>query len=56
MPPLELVREPKNMHDVDAAAVNSRDEKLAEVPRAENSAIAQMMDRGESLEASISQL
>lgn len=56
MPPLELVREPKNMHDVDAAAVNSRDEKLGEVPRAENSAIAQMMDRGEALEASISKL
>jgi hypothetical protein len=53
---LKLVREPKNEHDPDAVAVYFQDEMLGYVPRAENSAIAGMMDRGEALEASISKL
>ena len=53
---LKLVREPKNTHDPDAVAVYFQDEMLGYVPRAENSAIAQMLDRGETLEASISKL
>ena len=54
--PLKLVREPNNSHDPDAVAVYFQDEMLGYVPRAENSAIAGMMDRGETLEASISKL
>ena len=53
---LKLVREPNNTHDPDAVAVYFQKQKLGYVPRAENSAIAQMMDRGETLEASISKL
>ena len=53
---MKLVREPKNTHDPDAVAVYLQKQKLGYVPRAENSAIAQMMDRGETLEASISKL
>ena len=53
---LALVRESSNSHDPDAVAVYFQDEKLGYVPRAENSAIAQMLDRGETLEARISKL
>lgn len=53
---LKLVREPGNTHDPDAVAVYFQKIKLGYVPRAENSAIAGMMDRGETLEASISKL
>ena len=54
--PLELVREPSNPHDADAVAVYFKTNKLGYVPRAENRAVAQMLDRGETLEASISEL
>lgn len=50
---LALVREPENTHDPDAVAIYFGEEKLGYVPRAENSAIAQMLDRGESLDARI---
>jgi hypothetical protein len=53
---LALVRESPNTHDPDAVAVYFQDDKLGYVPRAENSAIAQMLDRGETLEARISKL
>ena len=53
---LALLREAKNTHDPDAVAVYFQDNKLGYVPRAENSAIAQMLDRGETLEARISKL
>ena len=53
---LKLVREPENIHDADAVAVHFQNEMLGYVPRGENGAIAQMLDRGESLEASISRL
>jgi hypothetical protein len=53
---LALVRESANTHDPDAVAVYFREEKLGYVPRAENGAIAQMLDRGENLEARISNL
>jgi len=53
---LALVRESSNSYDADAVAVYFQDEKLGYVPRAENSAIAQMLDRGETLEARISKL
>ena len=53
---LRLVREPENQHDPNAVAVYFRDEQLGYVPRVENTAIAQMLDHGEHLEASISKL
>ena len=53
---LSLVREPSNAHDPDAVAVFFKQEMLGYVPRAENRAVAQMLDRGERLEASISKL
>jgi hypothetical protein len=53
---LTLVREPTNPHDEDAVAVYFQDHKLGYVPRSENRAVAQMLDRGERLEARISEL
>jgi hypothetical protein len=53
---LALMREATNTHDTDAVAVYFQNNKLGYVPRAENSAIAQMLDRGETLEARISKL
>ena len=54
--PLVLVREPNNSHDANAVAVYFQKDKLGYVPRGENSAIAQMLDRGERLSATISRL
>ena len=54
--PLGLVREPNNSHDSNAVAVYFQKDKLGYVPRGENSAIAQMLDRGERLSATISRL
>jgi hypothetical protein len=54
--PLELMREPNNSHDTNAVAVYYHDHKLGYVPRGDNSVIAQMLDRGESLKATIIQL
>ena len=54
--PLALVREPNNSHDTNAVAVYFQNHKLGYVPRGENSAISQMLDRGEILEASITKL
>ena len=53
---LSLVRESFNEHDREAVAVYFRNDKLGFVPRTENSTIAQMLDRGERLEATISRV
>ena len=53
---LNLVRESANPNDDNAVAVYFHNEQLGYVPRTENAAIAQMLDRGESLEARISKL
>ncbi len=53
---LSLVREPFNPHDENAVAIYFRDEQLGYVPRSENVAVAQMMDRGERLQARIERL
>lgn len=53
---LSLVRESFNEYDGDAVAVYFRDHKLGFVPQSENRAVAQMLDRGESLEATISRV
>lgn len=54
--PLALMREPNNSHDSNAVAVYYQNHKLGYVPQAENSAIAQMLDRGERLKATIIKL
>jgi hypothetical protein len=53
---LRLVREASNVHDSNAVAVYVHDEQLGYVPRVENTAVAQMLDRGERLQARISEL
>ena len=53
---LTLIREPDNPYDSRAVRVDWRGEKLGYVPRMENTAIAQMLDRGERLEARIAAL
>jgi hypothetical protein len=53
---LKLVREPKSVHDPNAVAVYFHDQQLGYIPRAENSTIAQMLDRGEQLDARICRL
>jgi len=53
---LSLVRESFNGHDSDAVAVYFRNDKLGFVPHRENSTIAQMLDRGEKLNAKITRL
>ena len=53
---LSLVRESFNKYDDDAVAVYFRNNKLGFVPQIENRAIAQMLDRGERLEATISRV
>jgi len=53
---LHLRREPSNEHDVNAVAVYFNDEQLGYVPRGENQVVAQMLDRGELLDASIVRL
>ena len=52
---LVLVRESSNSHDPDAVAIYFQEEQLGYVPRGDNRAIAQMLYRGEKLEARIRQ-
>lgn len=53
---LQLRREMGNPHDPNAIAVWFKNEHLGYVPRRENKTLAQMMDRGERLEARIIRL
>jgi len=53
---LRLHREPANPHDRNAIAVWYKNEHLGYVPRRENRTLAQLMDRGERLEARIVRL
>jgi len=54
--PLTLVREPANPYDARAVRIDWRGHKLGYLPRIENAAVAQMLDRGERIEARIAQL
>jgi hypothetical protein len=54
--PLELAREPENLHDPSAVSVSWRGRKLGYVPRRDNAALAWGLDRGERLQARISRL
>ena len=53
---LQLLREPDNPYDRRAIAVYWSESKLGYVPRAANTAVSQMMDRGERLTARIMRL
>lgn len=53
---LALVRESDNPHDPNAVRVEWRGHKLGYVPRRENHAVAQHMDRGGRVEARVSRL
>jgi hypothetical protein len=53
---LNLVRECVNQHDPNAIAIYFRNDKLGYVPRRENATLAQMLDRGERLDAEIVRL
>jgi hypothetical protein len=54
--PLHLVREPDNPYDRQAVAVYWRKHKLGFVPRVENTAISQILDRGIPMRAQITRL
>ena len=53
---LTLVREPDNVHDVNAIRVEWQGEKLGYLPRRENRAVAAAMDAGDKIEARIAKL
>ena len=53
---LQLLREPANPYDRRAVAVYWGESKLGYVPRAANTAVSQMMDRGENLAARVKRL
>ena len=51
--PLTLHREPDNRYDRRAVRVEWQGHKLGYVPRRDNTAVAQMLDRGQLLQAQI---
>jgi hypothetical protein len=51
--PLELVREPSNVHDPNAVRVDWNRRALGYIPRGENEPVARQLDRGNRLEARI---
>jgi len=53
---LRLVRERTNVHDASAVAVYFGALKLGYVPRGDNSSIADLLDRGETLQAHVLEL
>lgn len=53
---LTLARETDNKYDARAVRVDWRGHKLGYIPRRENTAVAQMLDRGQRLEARIASL
>lgn len=52
--PLELVREPGNPYDQRAVRVDLQGRKLGYIPRMDNAAVAQLLDRGGIVRARIS--
>lgn len=51
--PLQLVREADNKYDDRAVRVEWQGRKLGYIPRLDNAAVSQLLDRGERLEAMI---
>lgn len=52
---LTLIREPDNFHDANAIRIDWRGHKLGYVPRKQNATLAWALDRGQALEARVSQ-
>jgi hypothetical protein len=50
---LQLVRETNNKYDDRAVRVEWQGRKLGYIPRLDNAAVSQLMDRGEGLDAEI---
>lgn len=53
---LDLVREPENAHDARAVRIDWQGRKLGYMPRIDNAAVSQLLDRGERLQAEIASL
>jgi len=53
---LQLIREPHNIHDTQAVRIDWHGNHLGYIPRRDNTAISQMLDRGEKLSARITTL
>ena len=53
---LTLTREADNRFDNRAVRVDWQDHKLGYIPRLDNAAVSQLLDRGETLEAAIAEL
>ena len=53
--PIDLMREADNRFDPRAVRLDWHGRKIGYLPRHENAAVAQMLDRGETLTATISQ-
>ena len=51
--PLTLHREPDNRYDPRAVRIDWQEHKLGYIPRRENIAVAQMLDRGRGIQAKI---
>ena len=54
--PLQLLREADNRHDDRAVRVEWQGCKIGYIPRLDNAAVSQLLDRGEKLQAVITQL
>lgn len=54
--PLTLVREPDNRHDARAVAIHFMGRRIGYLPRVENTAVSQLIDRGQTLRAQIAEL
>lgn len=53
---LQLTREPENKYDARAVRIDFNGQKLGYLPRLDNAAVSQLLDRGEPLQAFISGL
>jgi hypothetical protein len=54
--PLTLTREPDNLHDPRAVRIDWQGHRLGYLPRTENTAVSQLLDRGERIGARIARL
>lgn len=53
---LQLIREPENRYDRQAVRVEWKGHKIGYMPRLENHAVAQLLDRGKEIDARIEAL
>lgn len=53
---LQLTREPENKYDPRAVRIDFNGQKLGYIPRIDNAAVSQLLDRGEQVQAYIANL